>query len=67
MNFEYSEKTQRLREQLLRFFDAHIYPNEKAVGEWVYNPENAWKNWPGLENLKEEARREGLWLSLIHI
>ena len=61
MNFEYSEKTQQLREQLLRFFDAHIYPNEKAVSEWVYNPENAWKNWPGLENLKEEARREGLW------
>jgi len=61
MNFEYSEKTQQLREQLLRFFDAHIYPNEKAVSEWVYNPENAWKNWPGLENLKEEARKEGLW------
>jgi len=61
MNFEYTEKTQQLREQLLRFFDAHIYPNEKAVSEWVYNPENAWKNWPGLENLKEEARREGLW------
>ena len=61
MNFEYSEKTQQLREQLLRFFDAHIYPNEKAVSEWIYNPENAWKNWPGLENLKEEARKEGLW------
>ena len=61
MNFEYSEKTQQLREQLLRFFDAHIYPNEKAVSEWIYNPENAWKNWPGLEKLKEEARKEGLW------
>jgi len=61
MNFEYSEKSLVLQERLKTFIAANILPNEKEVKEFLYNPANAWKKWPGLENLKQKARDAGLW------
>ena len=61
MNFEYSDKTKQLIEQLQGFMDEHIIPNEPAYNEWVRNHDNLWKVWPGLEPLKEKARAAGLW------
>ncbi|MFC0284162.1 acyl-CoA dehydrogenase family protein [Camelimonas abortus] len=61
MNFEHSEKTKQLIARLEAFMDAHIYPNEQAYYDWVSDPANMWKEWPGLEELKEKAKAEGLW------
>ncbi len=61
MNFEYSDKSKALQEKLKGFMAAHIYPIDKEVSAFHHNPANAWKNWPGLEDLKETARAEGLW------
>jgi len=61
MNFEYNETIKNYREKLNRFFDAHIYPNEKEVDEFHHNHDNMWKKWGGLEELKEKAKAEGLW------
>lgn len=61
MNFDYTDKVKKLQERLGRFMDLHIYPNEKEYREFVHNPNNAWKVWPGLEALKEAARAEDLW------
>lgn len=61
MNFEYSEKTNELINKLQSFMDEHIIPNEEAVNEWNQNPDNLWKVWPGLEDLKSKARDAGLW------
>ena len=61
MNFEYNETINTYLEKLGRFFDANIYPNEKEVDAFHYNPDNLWKNWPGLEELKAKAKAEGLW------
>ena len=61
MNFDYSEKVQGLQKKLGAFMDTHIYPVEKEYEAWVNNPENYWKPWPGLEQLKELAQAEGLW------
>ncbi|MEM7659997.1 MAG: acyl-CoA dehydrogenase family protein [Bacteroidota bacterium] len=61
MNFEYNDRTKALREQLLRFMDANIYPVEQEVMEFIRNPENAWKHWPGMEGLKAKAKEQGLW------
>jgi len=33
MNFDYSEKVQELREELMQFMDEHVYPNEKTFHE----------------------------------
>ncbi len=61
MDFEYSEKVQNLLARVERFMDEHIYPNEEAEHAWVTDPANQWTHWPGLDDLKEKARAQGLW------
>ncbi|SAK70556.1 acyl-CoA dehydrogenase [Caballeronia temeraria] len=64
MNFDYTPKVQALREKLLAFFDAHIYPNERAYADEIAANRaagNAWIPTRLIEGLKERARAEGLW------
>jgi len=61
MNFDYTEKINDLQEKLNAFFDQHILPVEKEVSAFVYNPNNLWKKWPGMEDLKKKAKVAGLW------
>ncbi|WP_350290651.1 acyl-CoA dehydrogenase family protein [uncultured Croceitalea sp.] len=61
MNFEYSEKSVALQEKLKQFIADNITPVEKEVEAFHLNPENAWKRWPGLEVLKQNAKKNGLW------
>jgi acyl-CoA dehydrogenase len=48
-----------LREQLLAFFDAHIYPNEARFHEQIER--NRWQVPAIVEELKSKARGQGLW------
>ncbi len=61
MNFEYSERSQELQTKLRAFIDAHILPIEETVYANHADPENRWKRWPGLAELKEKAKNAGLW------
>ncbi|MAQ75899.1 MAG: acyl-CoA dehydrogenase [Aquimarina sp.] len=61
MNFEYTEKILELRQKLTRFFEAHIMPIEEEVNTFLYHPDNRWKSWPGMEDLKAKAKAAGLW------
>ena len=61
MNFEYSEKSIALQEKLKFFIAKNIHPVQEEVEAFHYNPVNAWKKWPGLDALKEKAKKEGLW------
>ncbi|WP_324026008.1 acyl-CoA dehydrogenase family protein [Maribacter sp. BPC-D8] len=61
MNFEHSEKAIALQKKVQNFVDEHILPVEAEVDAFHHNPENAWKKWPGLENLKQKAKDAGLW------
>ena len=61
MDFDHSEKVKGLLQALARFMDAHIYPQEQRYYDWVDDPQNQWKPWPGLEPLKREAQAQGLW------
>jgi acyl-CoA dehydrogenase len=54
-----SEKSQRLREQLVAFFNRHIYPNEALYHQLTQNAR--WRVPPILDELKGQARAEGLW------
>jgi acyl-CoA dehydrogenase len=65
MNFELTDRCNVLRERLLAFMDERIYPAEReyhdqlvASGEPHFHP-------PVMEELKDEARRRGLW-NLFH-
>ncbi|WP_397534810.1 acyl-CoA dehydrogenase family protein [Roseateles sp.] len=64
MNFDYSPKVQDMRERLLAFFDAHIYPNERRFIEEIETNRragNAWIPTKLIEELKPKARAAGLW------
>ncbi len=65
MDFAYSDRCQALREKLLQFMDAHIYPNERAYKEEVdrngHEKGNRWLPTQIIEDLKPIARAQGLW------
>lgn len=58
---ELRDKAKALREQLLRFMDEYIYPNEKVFEEQHAQLADRWENPPILEELKQKARSQGLW------
>lgn len=64
MNFDHTPKVDALREKLLAFFDAHIYPNERAFHDEIAANRaagNAWVPTRLVERLKQNAQGEGLW------
>jgi acyl-CoA dehydrogenase len=63
MQFEHTDKVKALVARLEKFFDEHIYPNEKAVAELVHKREGKarWEPIPLVEQLKPKAHAAGLW------
>lgn len=61
MDFEYTQKSLELQEKLKTFITEQLLPVEREVDAFNLDPENAWTKWPGLENLKDKAKAEGLW------
>lgn len=61
MNFEYTERAKELQTRVKEFMDLYIYPHEKEWFEFSLKPENAWKKWPKMEGIKEQAKAQGLW------
>ena len=59
MNFEYSDKVNRLRAQLTDFMQEHIFPAETEMQRQL--AKNPWSTPPLMENLKAKARAQGLW------
>ncbi|MFH1243027.1 MAG: acyl-CoA dehydrogenase family protein [Pseudomonadota bacterium] len=60
MFFELSEKAKDFQVRLLAFMDKYIYPNEPTFLRQI-NEGNRWEPTPIVEELKEKARKEGLW------
>jgi len=66
MNFSPSDRTKEYLEKLRSFMGEHVYPFEK---EWMdfneqKNPSGNWKEWkehPKLKELKDSAKKAGLW------
>ena len=62
MNFNYTEKVEKLRARLLAFMDEHVYPNEKVYARQLDAQKDRWSAWPPiLEELKAKAREADLW------
>jgi acyl-CoA dehydrogenase len=61
LNFDYSEKVQRLRTQLEAFMEERVYPNEKTYREQLEAAEDRWMVPPIIEELKKEAKGARLW------
>lgn len=65
MDFAYDAKTEQLRAQLLTFMDEFVYPAEAVLEQQLRDAADPWERQPILEELKAEARRQGLW-NLFH-
>ena len=61
MDFELSDRAKDLRERLLAFLDERIYPAEPEYLQQVRAADTPHVHPPIMEELKEEARRRGLW------
>jgi len=64
MEFEFSPKVVALREQLQRFMDEHIYPNEERREHELAANAKAGRPYatvPVVEDLKVKAKAQGLW------
>ncbi|MFJ9433045.1 acyl-CoA dehydrogenase family protein [Streptomyces sp. NPDC101490] len=61
MDFAHDARTEELRARLLAFMDAYVYPAERTAGEQRALLASPWDTPPVVEELKAEARRQGLW------
>lgn len=64
MDFQYTDKVEKLRQQLLTFMDEYIYPNDALYKQQLAENKarsRAYAGVPILEELKEKARAQGLW------
>ncbi|MGG1573970.1 acyl-CoA dehydrogenase [Fictibacillus sp. NRS-1165] len=62
MNFSYSEKVKDLQKRITRFMEQYVYPNEALYEKQLNEQKNRWSAVPPImEELKEKARKEGLW------
>ena len=61
MHFEFTDKTQYLMKQLQSFMDEHVYPNEANFYAQHEALPDRWQIPPLMEELKDKARKAGLW------
>ncbi|MEU7280605.1 acyl-CoA dehydrogenase family protein [Streptomyces sp. NPDC045431] len=61
MDFAFDARTEELRARLLAFMDEHVYPAEAVAHAQRAELASPWDTPPVVEELKAEARRQGLW------
>ncbi|MGM1061964.1 acyl-CoA dehydrogenase family protein [Saccharothrix sp. Mg75] len=61
MDFAYDPTTEELRGRLLRFMDEFVYPAEPVAERQLAEAADPWARPAVIEDLKAEARRQGLW------
>ncbi|GAA2335223.1 acyl-CoA dehydrogenase [Streptomyces caniferus] len=61
MDFAFDARTEELREKLLTFMDEHVHPAERTAHEQRAALASPWDTPVIVEELKAEARRQGLW------
>ena len=60
MNFEFSNKVIELQNKLTNFMSENVYKNEEVFEDQL-NKNGRWTIPPILDELKEKAKKEGLW------
>ncbi|MEU9894742.1 acyl-CoA dehydrogenase family protein [Streptomyces phaeochromogenes] len=61
MDFAFDARTEELRAKLLAFMDEYVYPAEAVAHEQREQLASPWDTPAVVEELKAEARRQGLW------
>ncbi|MBP2258663.1 acyl-CoA dehydrogenase family protein [Virgibacillus alimentarius] len=62
MIFSESDKVKEMSRKLEAFMEENVYPNEKVYEQQLEKQNNRWEDVPPIiEELKEKAKKEGLW------
>ncbi|KZX82803.1 acyl-CoA dehydrogenase [Oleiphilus sp. HI0009] len=61
MDFEYSDRVKKLMKEVQTFLDNYLYPIEDELNRAIEEGENRWTIPPQIEELKELAKKQGLW------
>ncbi|SDK11313.1 acyl-CoA dehydrogenase [Actinopolyspora mzabensis] len=61
MDFTFDERTENLRSEINSFMASHVHPAEEEFERQVSDTAAPWSVPPVVEDLKQEARRRGLW------
>ncbi|SDJ93506.1 acyl-CoA dehydrogenase [Streptomyces indicus] len=61
MDFAFDARTEELRAKLLAFMDEHVYPAQQVMHEQTAGQDSPWDVPPVVEEVKAEAKRQGLW------
>jgi acyl-CoA dehydrogenase len=61
MDFDLSDRAKDFQERLLAFMDERVYPAEPIWAEQVREAQTPHVHAPVIEELKDEAKRRGLW------
>ncbi len=61
MEFELSDRGKLVREQLLRFMDEHVYPNEKTYQEQLHEASDPHADPKIMLEMRARAKEIGLW------
>lgn len=62
MIFTNSDKVKEMSDKLEAFMEANVYPNEKVYEQQLNEQTSRWESVPPIiEELKEKAKKEGLW------
>ncbi|HET6303906.1 MAG TPA: acyl-CoA dehydrogenase family protein, partial [Myxococcota bacterium] len=61
MDFELTDKAKQVQEQLLRFVDEHVYPNERLYAEQVEASGDPHHEPAIMKELRGKAKALGLW------
>ncbi|MCW4386049.1 acyl-CoA dehydrogenase family protein [Salinibacterium sp. SYSU T00001] len=61
MQFDYDDTTKQLLARVERFMTEHVYPAESVLEEQLAAEPERWSAPPVVAELREEARRQGLW------
>jgi acyl-CoA dehydrogenase len=61
MDFEFSPKVKELQKRVQTFMDDNIYPNEETYYHQLNEQGDRWQIPPVMEQMKEKAKKAGLW------
>ena len=61
MGFEVSGRVVELNAKLEAFMKEHIYPREHEWDEWCLDQNNLWQVPPWYDDLRDQAKAQGLW------
>ena len=61
MTFEFSTRSNELRQKLSAFMDVHVYPHEATYEQAIKAAPQRWQVQAVVEDLKVKARAAGLW------